>query len=47
MKELQIICRKYREENRGLKRQLEHFKNLGREMPDFMKGFKNNRRYND
>lgn len=39
IEKLQVVCKSYREENRDLKRQLKKFKDLGKEMPDFMRGF--------
>lgn len=40
IEKLQTVCKKYREENKDLKKRLEKFKNLGKGMPGFMKGFK-------
>ena len=44
IKKLQARCKEYRDENRVLKNQLKRFKNLGGEIPDFLKGFNNKRR---
>ena len=42
-KKIQRICRKYQAKIADLERQLAN-KNLGKSMPDFMKGFNNKRR---
>lgn len=44
IKKLQRVCKKWRAENEDLRRQLAKFKDLDRSMPDFLKGFNNERR---